>query len=93
MGYATLDSILAFPNNILPSNSHVLVLDTLRSEGNFLIHHFVINHLKANKPVILVGLSQIFNHYFLIARKLVNYSTFKQTRITACTLGSQFTNL
>lgn len=72
MGYATLDSTLAFPNNVPPNNSSILVIDTLKSEGNFLIHHFVINHLKANKPVILVGLSQIFNHYFLIARKLVN---------------------
>ncbi|KAG1136388.1 hypothetical protein G6F37_012740 [Rhizopus arrhizus] len=80
MGYATLDSTLAFPNNVPPNNSSILVIDTLKSEGNFLIHHFVINHLKANKPVILVGLSQIFNHYFLIARKLgVNLQTYKQT--------------
>ncbi|CAO3665312.1 unnamed protein product [Rhizopus stolonifer] len=79
MGYATLDSTLAFPNNVPPSNSSLLIIDTLKSEGNFLIHHFVINHLKANKPVILVGLSQIFNHYFLIARKLgLNLQTYKQ---------------
>ncbi|KAI8981477.1 hypothetical protein BDB01DRAFT_697572, partial [Pilobolus umbonatus] len=71
MGYPTLDSVLAFKDNVPPMNSHIAVTDCLKSEGNFLLHHFIINHLKANRPVILVGLAQIFNHYFLISRKLV----------------------
>ncbi|KAI9310763.1 hypothetical protein BX666DRAFT_2004549 [Dichotomocladium elegans] len=79
MGYATLDAALAFPNNLPPANSHILITDTLKSNANFLIHHFCGNHLKADRPVILVGLSQIFNHYFLIGRKLgINLQTFKQ---------------
>ncbi|KAI8984166.1 hypothetical protein BDF20DRAFT_368977 [Mycotypha africana] len=71
MGYATLDAALGFPNNLPPNNSNILITDTLKSDANFLIHHFVINHLKNNKRVVLVGLSHIFNHYFLIGRKLV----------------------
>lgn len=71
MGYSTLDAALAFPNNLPPVNSHIAITDTLKSDANFLIHHFVVNHLKGDKPVILVGLAQIFNHYFLIGRKLV----------------------
>lgn len=71
MGYATLDAALAFPNNLAPSNSHIVVTDTLKSDANFLIHHFIGNQLKGDKHVVLVGLAQIFNHYFLISRKLV----------------------
>ncbi|GAA5797664.1 hypothetical protein EDC94DRAFT_623802 [Helicostylum pulchrum] len=79
MGYATLDAALAFQNNVPPINAHVAITDCLKSDGNFLIHHFVVNQLKANKPVILVGLAQIFNHYFLIGRKLgINLQTYKQ---------------
>lgn len=73
MGYATLDAALAFPNNLPPSNSQIIITDTLKSDGNFLLHHFLANHLKANQRVVLVGLAQIFNHYFLISRKLVKY--------------------
>lgn len=75
MGYATLDAALAFPNNLPPSNSQVIITDTLKSDGNFLIHHFLANQLKANQRVVLVGLAQIFNHYFLISRKLVKIFT------------------
>lgn len=76
MGYATLDAALAFQNNVPPINTHIAITDCLKSDGNFLIHHFVVNQLKANKPVILVGLAQIFNHYFLIGRKLVSKPLF-----------------
>ncbi|KAI9496422.1 hypothetical protein BDB00DRAFT_971465 [Zychaea mexicana] len=80
MGYATLDAALAFPNNVPPTKSHIVITDTLKSNGNFLIHHFVGNHLKADRHVILIGLSQIFNHYFLIGRKLgINLQAYKQS--------------
>ncbi|KAI9244830.1 hypothetical protein BDA99DRAFT_577059 [Phascolomyces articulosus] len=80
MGYATLDAALAFPNNVPPTESHIVITDTLKSNGNFLIHHFVGNHLKADRHVILIGLSQIFNHYFLIGRKLgINLQAYKQS--------------
>ncbi len=72
MGYATLDAALAFSNNLPPVNTHIAVTDTLKSDANFLIHHFVVNQLKGNKHVVLIGLAQIFNHYFLIGRKLVS---------------------
>lgn len=71
MGYASLDAALAFPNNLAPINSHIAITDTLKSDANFLVHHFVVNQLKNDKHVVLVGLAQIFNHYFLIGRKLV----------------------
>ncbi|KAI8091353.1 uncharacterized protein B0P05DRAFT_527110 [Gilbertella persicaria] len=80
MGYATLDAALAFPNNLPPQQAHIAITDTLKSDANFLIHHFIVNHLKNDKPVVLVGFSQIFNHYFLIARKLgINLQTYKQS--------------
>lgn len=75
MGYATLDAALAFPNNLPPTQTHIVVTDTLKSDGNFLIHHFLSNQLKTDRRVVLVGLAQIFNHYFLINRKLVRRGT------------------
>jgi hypothetical protein len=84
MGYASLDAALAFPNNLPPVSTHIAITDSLKSDANFLIHHFIVNHLKADKPVVLVGLSQIFNHYFLIGRKLVcyNMNELRKRRIT-----------
>ncbi|KAI9486832.1 MAG: hypothetical protein EXX96DRAFT_550792 [Benjaminiella poitrasii] len=80
MGYVTLDAALAFTQNLPPNNSHIVITDTVKSDANFLIHHFVVNQLKGNRNVVLVGLSQIFNHYFLIGRKLgINLQTFKQS--------------
>ncbi|PKC74686.1 hypothetical protein RhiirA1_529390 [Rhizophagus irregularis] len=71
MGYASLDSSLSFPDNNLPPNKKsILITDTLSASGNFLIHHFIVNQIKSDKHVILVGFSQIFNHYLTIGRKL-----------------------
>ncbi|CAG8540425.1 8789_t:CDS:2 [Rhizophagus irregularis] len=67
MGYASLDSSLSFPDNNLPPNKKsILITDTLSASGNFLIHHFIVNQIKSDKHVILVGFSQIFNHYLTI---------------------------
>ncbi|CAG8481307.1 6139_t:CDS:2 [Funneliformis mosseae] len=71
MGYASLDASLSFPDdNLLPSKRSILITDTLSASGNFLIHHFIVNQVKSDKHVVLVGLSQIFNHYLTIGRKL-----------------------
>ncbi|RHZ85668.1 hypothetical protein Glove_63g90 [Diversispora epigaea] len=72
MGYQTLEAALTFPNeqNIIPPKKSLLITDTLTSRGDFLIHHFIVNQIKANKHVILIGLAEIFNHYQSIARKL-----------------------
>ncbi|KAI8099646.1 uncharacterized protein BX664DRAFT_382158 [Halteromyces radiatus] len=79
MGYASLDAALAFVNNLPPTKSHLVITDTLKSDANFLIHHFVTNQLKGQRRVILIGLAQIFNHYFLISRKLgTNLLPYKQ---------------
>ncbi|CAI2171077.1 6958_t:CDS:2 [Funneliformis geosporum] len=71
MGYASLDASLSFPDDNLPPNKRsILITDTLSASGNFLIHHFIVNQVKSDKHVVLVGLSQIFNHYLTIGRKL-----------------------
>ncbi|KAI9287267.1 hypothetical protein BC943DRAFT_208035 [Umbelopsis sp. AD052] len=81
MGYDKLDAALAWQRNLPPAGSNIVIADTLKSNGNFLLHHFIVNHLRANQPVIVIGLSQIFNHYFLIGRKLgINLQTLKQNQ-------------
>jgi hypothetical protein len=78
MGYSSLDSSLSFPDNNLPPNKKlILITDTLSASGNFLIHHFIVNQIKSDKHVILVGFSQIFNHYLTIGRKLVGLSLYR----------------
>ncbi|KAI8394134.1 uncharacterized protein BYT42DRAFT_553506 [Radiomyces spectabilis] len=80
MGYATLDAALAFPKNVPPMRQHIVITDTVKSDANFLIHHFVGNQLKGDRHVVLVGMAQIFNHYFLISRKLgINLQSYKQS--------------
>jgi hypothetical protein len=72
MGYGTLDSVLSFErSNVPPSGSLVLITDTISSDGNFLINHFIVNQLKANQCIVLVGFNQTLNHYHLIGKKLV----------------------
>ena len=76
MGFQSLDSALAFPENIPPAGFHIIITDTLAADGSFLLHHFIANQLKAEQPLVLVGLTQIVNHYVLIARKLVRRFVF-----------------
>ncbi|CAG8597863.1 16490_t:CDS:2 [Cetraspora pellucida] len=71
MGYQTLDIALSFKNNLVPLKRSIIITDTLSAQGNFLIHHFIVNQIKADKNVVLVGLSQLFNHYLNIGKKLV----------------------
>ncbi|CAG8433848.1 9609_t:CDS:2 [Ambispora gerdemannii] len=78
MGYATLDTALSFSSddeydnikNIPPSGSSILIKDTIGAEGGFLIHHFLVNQLKAEKHAVLVSLAQTMQHYATIGRKL-----------------------
>jgi hypothetical protein len=86
MGYDKLDAALAWPQNIPPVGSNIVITDTLKSSGNFLLHHFISNHLRANQRVIVVGLSQIFNHYFLIGRKLVQFCSSYSLDLISSTL-------
>ncbi|RUS31657.1 hypothetical protein BC938DRAFT_477360 [Jimgerdemannia flammicorona] len=83
MGYHALDSLLAFPANIPPARAHIVITDTLSADGNFLLHHFLSNHLKAGPGtgnVVLVGIAHIFNHYSIVGRKLgVNLQQSKQS--------------
>ncbi|CAG8606619.1 3780_t:CDS:2, partial [Ambispora leptoticha] len=90
MGYATLDAVLSFTSddkyenikNIPPSGSSILIKDTIGAEGGFLIHHFLVNQLKAEKHVVLVSLTQDMQHYAIIGRKLgVNLQIAQQKSI------------
>ncbi|KAF0372994.1 elongator complex protein 6 [Gigaspora margarita] len=79
MGYQTLEQALSFKNNLAPLKRSILITDTLLAQGNFLVHHFIVNQIKADKHVVLVGLSQNFNHYLNIGRKLgVNLTVSSQ---------------
>ncbi len=60
----------------LPPSPLVLVTDTLRSDGGFLLVHFLLSNLKAGKRVCFVGLEQSLFHYTSVARKLVNEHLF-----------------
>jgi len=76
MGYGTLDSVLSFErSNVPPTGSLILITDTLSSDGNFLIHHFIANHIRANRHVVLVGFNQLLTHYQAIGKKLVSSLT------------------
>jgi len=48
----------------------LLILDTIRAEGNFLMHHFLCTALKRGDKVLFVGLEQSFFHYSSVTKKV-----------------------
>ncbi|KAF9160253.1 Elongator subunit elp6 [Actinomortierella ambigua] len=79
MGYPSLQPHLpASHAPLLPPGIHLSITDTQASDANFLLHHFISTYVKADQPVVLVGLAGILNHYTLVGRKLgVNLTTAK----------------
>ncbi|KAG0298041.1 Elongator subunit elp6 [Linnemannia gamsii] len=77
MGYASLESHLPSSHApLLPPGTFLSISDTQASDGNFLLHHFVSNYIKADQNVVLVGLAGILVHYTMVGRKLgVNLAT------------------
>ena len=72
MGYASLEPHLPSPHTpLLPPGTFLSISDTQASDGNFLLHHFISNYIKADQNVVLVGLAGILVHYTMIGRKLV----------------------
>lgn len=61
------------------SAQSLLITDTLRAEGNFLLHHFLNSSLRRGDKVLFVGLEQSFFHYSSVSKKLnVNLATHLQ---------------
>ncbi|KAF9997420.1 Elongator subunit elp6 [Modicella reniformis] len=71
MGYTSLESHLPSSHTpLLPPGIFLSISDTQASDGNFLLHHFISNYIKADHNVVLVGLAGILIHYATIGRKL-----------------------
>ncbi|KAG0325415.1 Elongator subunit elp6 [Dissophora globulifera] len=71
MGYASLEPHLPSSHApLLPPGIFLSITDTQASDGNFLLHHFISNYIKADHHVVLVGLAGILVHYTMIGRKL-----------------------
>ncbi|KAG0051675.1 Elongator subunit elp6 [Gryganskiella cystojenkinii] len=71
MGYSSLEPHLP-PSHapLLPPGDYLSITDTQASDGNFLLHHFISNYIKADQNVVLVGLAGILVHYTMVGRKL-----------------------
>jgi hypothetical protein len=73
MGYASLEPHLPSSHApLLPPGTFLSISDTQASDGNFLLHHFISNYIKADQNVVLVGLAGILVHYTMVGRKLVS---------------------
>jgi hypothetical protein len=77
MVYTTLATSLHSGQDLpIPGQCH-LILDTLETDGNFLLHHYISAFLRygtaSSVPrVVLVGCQHIFSHYAAIGRKLAS---------------------
>lgn len=73
MGYLSLETHLP-PSHapLLPPGDYLSITDTQASDGNFLLHHFISNYVKADQNVVLVGLAGILAHYTMVGRKLAS---------------------
>ncbi|XP_068094636.1 elongator complex protein 6 [Hyperolius riggenbachi] len=57
--------------NLLSPERHQFTLITdWKTDGSFLVHHFLSHYLKSHYKVCFVALAQSFSHYSLIAQKL-----------------------
>lgn len=80
MGYASLEPHLPSSHApLLPPGTLLSISDTQASDGNFLLHHFISNYIKADQNVVLVGLAGILVHYTMVGRKLVSNLAYKST--------------
>ncbi|KAG0015786.1 Elongator subunit elp6 [Entomortierella chlamydospora] len=79
MGYTSLEPHLPSSHApVLPPGIYLSISDTQASDGNFLLHHFISNYIKADHNVVLVGLAGILVHYTIVGRKLgVNLTAAK----------------
>lgn len=53
-----------------PERRQFILISDWRTDGGFLIHHFLSDYLKSRRKVCFVALAQSFSHYNLIAQKL-----------------------
>ncbi|XP_069066983.1 elongator complex protein 6 [Pleurodeles waltl] len=67
--FAELNHILNTSLEQLEQGKFALVLDT-KTDGSFLVHHFLSFYLKAGCKVCFVALVQSFSHYNIVAQKL-----------------------
>ncbi|XP_069501933.1 elongator complex protein 6 [Ambystoma mexicanum] len=75
--FAELNHILNASPEQLEQGKFTLVLDT-KTDGSFLVHHFLSFYLKAGCKVCFLALAQSFSHYNIVAQKLgVNLTTAK----------------
>lgn len=65
--------------NISPTDSHInsslqtyMVTDEVRTDGAFVLHHFLSTFAKEAAPICLVTLAQTLSHYSLVASKLAS---------------------
>ena len=64
--------------NDLSKSEFIFVHDS-RTDGSFLLHHFISTWLKGQKNIVLLGLSQSLGHYASACQKLgVNLQVFKE---------------
>ncbi|KAF9432591.1 Elongator subunit elp6 [Entomortierella beljakovae] len=71
MGYSSLEPHLPSSHApLLPPGIYLSISDTQASDGNFLLHHFISNYIKADQNVVLVGLAGILAHYTNVGKKL-----------------------
>lgn len=76
MGYETLNNILNWKDDLIPTNTTMTIIDSSISNGEFLLLHFVSNHLIKNQKVVMISFSQILNYYKIQLKKLVDSYLF-----------------
>jgi hypothetical protein len=71
--FRELNSVLQWSEVSLPKEKFILITDTLKSSGSFLLYNFLQMFLKGEHHVCFVAFDQNFGHYFNVAKKLVRF--------------------
>jgi hypothetical protein len=70
--FSELNSVFQWSEGSLPKEKFILIKDTLKSSGSFLLYNFIQMFLKGDHHVCFIAFDQNFGHYFNVAKKLVS---------------------
>jgi archaellum biogenesis ATPase FlaH len=68
--FSELSSVFHWSETNLPKENFILIKDTLKADGSFLLQYFVQLFLKGDHHVCFVAFDQNFGHYFNVSKKM-----------------------
>jgi hypothetical protein len=76
-----LSSVLNWSSPLPTTSKSLLIADTVEANGRFVIAHFIMEHVKSERPLCYISLSTLLNHYVILSQKMVSQTAHVQIEI------------